>query len=117
MRATLFAVILSFFSSPVLAYDWSGGVGYPFARSQKSLTAYMNKVKWNDGSKVVFSNLYNCDETPGDYGCYGGFVSISNAQGYKVCQVKFVVYRRVTDSGMNKGADGPEFSYHSCRYK
>lgn len=106
---------------------------YPFLPDPNSFQNYMNTRSWASGSKVIFQNLNTCiDSTrpddfngepiiksavkmqvawgaPHSYGCYGGFATINDPTGTKVCSITQVEY---ITSG--------KYSYRdtgNCRYK
>jgi hypothetical protein len=55
----------------------------------------MNTVRWEDGSKARFENLTYCYDAGNEwYYCNGGYVSISNPMGIKVCELKDINWMR-----------------------
>ncbi len=74
----------------------------PFREDPQSFQNYLNQViKWDDGSKMYYQNLYNCSSYnyPGYYGCNAGFVKVSNPMGVKICNIENVSFKdsRITN--------------------
>lgn len=99
---------------------------YPFKSDPDSFARYLDGVNWNSGSRYNFQNLHNCGSytrTPGlrfswdlnkapsyeEYACTGGFVTITDPQGRKVC--------KLTWASWNKRDRAPRFLYDNCRYR
>jgi len=94
---------------------------YPFQPNPASFQKYMNTVKWSPGNKVKFQDLDGCEEQKpiigfvphkvridGKYRCTGGFVTWTNPQGTRVCEVTWVSF---DDRNRYK------FEVESCRWK
>jgi hypothetical protein len=81
----------------------------PFQPNPQSFQNYINAMRWDDGSKIYFQNINNCiDSSNTDfYICSGGFATISNPMGTKICNLQKVAFqeRRVW------------YSTGNCRYK
>ena len=95
-----------------MAFSHPAALAYPFALEPRSFTSYLNSLRWRDGSRVYFQNLFDCIsdennktlsdsmsswnnpllETPTfkSYACSGGFATISSPQGRQVCKLQFV---------------------------
>ena len=99
---------------------------FPFREDPQSFQNYMNNMRWNDGSNVVFQNLGVCNfytslrqgGTGPDYNydhasCGSGFVTISNPMGRKICQLSSVRYSK----DVRTGAIETNFQPGNCRYK
>lgn len=70
------------------------GQAFPFKEDPRSFEAYLNTRSWKDGSTLKFSGLNTCrmgKDLGGNsyYGCTGGFVTITNPQGTKVCVISW----------------------------
>lgn len=64
----------------------------PFNPNPQSFQSYANTVRWDDGSRISFQNLNNCEEKPDMklYACNNGYATIANPMGTKVCDLKTV---------------------------
>ena len=88
---------------------------YPFNPDPQSFQKYMNAVKWNDGSKVFFQNINRCsslsygNNDKGWYYCTGGYATITNPMGTKICDLKDASYLVATNS--------IAYTPNQCRYK
>lgn len=109
----------------------SASFAYPFQPDPASFARYLNSIKWDDGSRNYFQNLHNCmantqektladlarswnnplAETPTyeSYLCLSGYVTITNPQGTKVCQL--------TGATWDSKSRRANFSYSACRYR
>jgi len=107
---------------------------YPFKLNPASFQNYMNTVKWSPGNKVKFQDLNNCVEskpsipesyytkgTPypwdGSYQCYDGFITWTNPQGTRVCEVESVYFANRIHPHPQPDKRGPQFSVKGCRWK
>jgi len=89
---------------------------YPFQLNPASFQNYMNTVKWSPGNKVKFQDLSRCYESKsppsmrgfGFYTCESGFITWTNPQGTRVCEVDGVTF---------KDDNRTYFEVKSCRWK
>lgn len=98
---------------------------FPFREDPQSFQNYMNTMRWDDGSKVVFQNLGSCffrtstrkggrgDMDYDNAGCSGGFITISNPLGIKICELRFAYYSK----NINTNAIKTHYQPGNCRYK
>lgn len=107
---------LAFSGCIALMYTGVKAGQFPFKENAQSYQSYLNKLKWDSGTRVTFQNLRICSRDLNDkgYSCTAGFVTIADPQGVKVCKVRYVV--------TNVKGDPPyrgRTNYHteSCRWK
>ena len=95
---------------------------FPFREDPQSFQNYMNNMRWNDGSNVVFQNLGVCNfytslrqgGTGPDYNYDHASCGISSPIGTKICSITKVGYARFVQV---KGSGGVAYETGNCRYK
>jgi len=86
----------------------------PFQMNPQSFQNYMNTLKWSPGNKVRFQDLSDCNDVVWGkfYLCESGFVTWTNPQGTRICEV-YTTYYYAPDHTSNRA----KFEAKGCRWK
>ena len=98
MRSSVLSVV-ALALALVPTAGWSAPFKFTPASFQQWLNA--NPERWQEGRRVIFSNLSGCSTGrmyPNSFTCFHGFAKITDPMGSRVCRVSDVSWRGVDRS-------------------